>query len=425
MAKNGGNGGYATGIKPAERSDAISAVPPDVSHSIYGPSLRYALTETLDSLRQLGSRAVLALLGIAVGCASVVALLNIGHNAAADAISTFKDMGSDMLVASFADTPDTRQRRAPATLDTQALTRTLPGIIYAAPMTLTSADARQKGIGFSTIIVGTSAEFVPVMDLRVSQGRFLSRYDRQSTYTVLGAKAAVELGASLGSRIQLGDYIFEVVGILQERGRNPLIPVPVDEAILLPIEGMRRLIPAPEIGTVVARARDSATLPQQADALHDYLSSLAPGREATVQIAQQLLNGMARQSRTFTWLLVGLGGISLLVGGVGVMNVMVMNVSERRREIGVRMAIGARPRDIARQFLLEAIVLAVAGALAGAIVGVAAAWLFVKFSGWAFSLSPVSLPLGIVSSLLVGLFFGLHPAMTAARLEPVRALRDD
>ncbi len=150
-----------------------------------------------------------------------------------------------------------------------------------------------------------------------------------------------------------------------------------------------------------------------------------PKLDIGVQIPQQLLEGMAQQSRMFSWLLAGLGGISLLVGGVGVMNVMVMNVSERRREIGVRMALGARPRDIAGLFLLEAVVLSACGALIGAVCGVVAAWLFVFFSDWsAFSLSALSLPLGIGSSLAIGLFFGLNPAMTAARLEPVQALRD-
>ncbi len=150
-----------------------------------------------------------------------------------------------------------------------------------------------------------------------------------------------------------------------------------------------------------------------------------PKLDIAVQIPQQLLEGMAQQSRMFSWLLAGLGGISLLVGGVGVMNVMVMNVSERRREIGVRMALGARPRDIAGLFLLEAVVLSACGALIGAVCGVAAAWLFVFFSDWStFSLSILSLPLGIGSSLAIGLFFGLNPAMTAARLEPVQALRD-
>lgn len=398
---------------------------PDTRSPVYGPTLRHVFTEPLDTLRQFGRRALLALLGIAVGCASVVALLNIGHSASADALRTFETMGSDMLVAGFTDTTDGHQRRLPSQLNPQALLQALPGIRHAAPMVITAGDARLNGHTFNTVVVGTLAELAPVLELRMAQGRFLTPYDLQSTYAVLGATAARQLGASLGDRLQLGSYLFEVVGIMQERGQNPLLPLPVDESILLPIEGMRRLIPSPEIGSVVARSQVGESLPQQADALHRYLSSLVPGREVQVQIPQQLLAGLARQSRSFTWLLAGLGAVALLVGGVGVMNVMIMNVSERRREIGVRMALGARPQDIGRLFLLEATLLVVVGALAGAIVGLAAAGVFVLFSGWTFTLSPLSLPLGIGSSLLVGLFFGLHPALTAARLEPARALRDE
>ena len=150
-----------------------------------------------------------------------------------------------------------------------------------------------------------------------------------------------------------------------------------------------------------------------------------PGYEVNVQIPRLLLEGMAKQSRLFSWLLAGLGSIALLVGGIGVMNVMVMNVAERRREIGVCMALGARPRDIARLFLLEAVVLAATGALAGAAVGLIMAWAFVHYSGWSdFSFSAAALPLGIGSAIATGLFFGLSPAMAAARLTPVQALRD-
>ena len=146
---------------------------------------------------------------------------------------------------------------------------------------------------------------------------------------------------------------------------------------------------------------------------------------STCKFPRLLLEGMAKQSRLFSWLLAGLGSIALLVGGIGVMNVMVMNVAERRREIGVRMALGARPRDIARLFLLEAVVLAATGALAGAAVGLIMAWAFVHYSGWSdFSFSAAALPLGIGSAIATGLFFGLSPAMAAARLTPVQALRD-
>ncbi|WP_024643862.1 ABC transporter permease [Pseudomonas syringae] len=396
----------------------------------YGPSLRQIFVEPLTSLRLLGRRSLLALLGIAVGCASVVALLNIGHNAANEAISAFKGLGSDMLVASFATTPGVKARPAPSGLDTQAVTSAIVNILHIAPVINFSTRVRLYGKAYDTSVIGTSRDLMDVLDLKIAAGRFLSDYDRNSTYAVLGSQAASDLGVSsvpgpADLRIQIDGYLFEVIGILQAHGENPLIPVSVDSAILVPIEGMRRISGRPEINSIIARGRQTETLAADAQVLRDFLQPLAPGRDVQVQIPQQLIDGLAQQSRTFSYLLAGLGSISLLVGGVGVMNVMVMSVSERRREIGVRMALGARPLDIGRLFLLEAMVLSVAGAAAGALVGLAAAWLFSIISGWAFTLSLLSLPLGITSSLIVGLFFGLSPALTAARLEPVQALRDD
>lgn len=137
-----------------------------------------------------------------------------------------------------------------------------------------------------------------------------------------------------------------------------------------------------------------------------------------------MIDGLERQSRTFSYLLAGLGAISLLVGGVGVMNVMLMSVSERRREIGVRLALGATRHDIRLLFLAEAGLLAIVGAALGAVSGVGVAYAFTRFSSWAFVLAPASLPLGMGTSLLTGLFFGWYPAVAASRLEPVQALRD-
>ncbi|KVC86475.1 ABC transporter permease [Burkholderia ubonensis] len=396
----------------------------------YGPRLRHVLVEPFDNLRLLRSRALLALLGIAVGCASVVCLLNIGHNAANEVIRTFKGLGSNIMVASFNAPPGIRLPRGPATLDMHAATQALPGIQHIAPVIVSAMSARLDGRTVNASVVGTTSDLRNVLKLSVARGRFLSRYDRQSTYAVVGAKAFSELNRSgrpisVGDRIALGNYTFEIVGVLAEQGANPMIPVPLDEGILIPIEGMRRIVPAPEINTLIAVGRQTETLQNDAAALRDYLTPLARGRDVQVQVAQQLLDGLAQQNRTFSWLLLGLGIISLLIGGIGVMNVMLMSVAERRREIGVRMALGARPRDIATLFVLEAAMLAVAGALAGAAVGLAGSWLFAKLSGWAFSLSAPSLPLGIASSLGTGVFFGLHPALMAARLEPVRALRDD
>ncbi|MHA6829889.1 ABC transporter permease [Ralstonia pseudosolanacearum] len=392
--------------------------------------LAQILIEAAASLRVLGGRALLALLGISIGCASVVALLNIGSSAANEAVRTFEGLGSRLMVASFDARPGTNPRPAPSTLDTQVAVRALPGIQHLAPVILSATTVRLHGRSYDASVVGTTGDLMSALKLTVARGRFLSAYDRQSTYAVLGARALGALSgagrrASPGDSIEIAGYTFEVIGVLAGQRPNPMIPVPLDEAILLPIEGMRRIAPMPEISSVIALAWQTEAPGAAAAALRDYLTPLARGRDVQVQIAQQLLDGLAQQARTFSWLLVGLGGISLLVGGVGVMNVMLMNVAERRREIGVRVALGARPRDIGALFLLEAAMLATAGALAGTVAGLMASWLFAKFSGWAFAPAASSLALGIASALLTGLFFGLHPALMAARLEPVQALRDD
>ncbi|MFJ4390868.1 ABC transporter permease [Pseudomonas soli] len=396
----------------------------------YGPSPWQRLAEPFASLHRLGRRALLALLGIAVGCAAVVALLNIGYNAQAQAMAVFKGMGSDLLVANVQLPAGT----APGTsdnLDVLALRRRLPEVQALSALSLTSVPARRQGRAFDALLAGVGPELAEVLDLAPEEGRFFSPYDAHATHAVLGAQLAVELAGQgspprPGESVQLAGYVFQIIGILRPHGQNPLLPLSLDDSLLVPFEGMRRLVSAPQIGTVLARSQASVDTVALAPRLQAALQAGLPGRDIDVQVPRQLLDGIARQAHLFTWLLGGLGGIALLVGGVGVMNVMLMNVSERRREIGVRMTLGARPRDIAWLFLLEAVALAVAGACLGALLGVATGWLFAWFSGWdAFALAPLALPLGMGGALLTGLFFGLSPALSAARLQPVQALRDD
>lgn len=398
----------------------------------YGPCWQQRLGEPLDNLHRLGRRAWLAVLGIAVGCMAVVALLSIGHNAEREALSVFEGLGSDLLVANVLAPEGGHAQSAQAStrFDTRALHAALPPLAAVAALSIASADARLAGRMLSTTVLGSSAELAEVIDLHMAQGRFLSPFDAHSTHVVLGANVAAEwakAGVQVrpGDPVQLGGYLFQVIGILRPRGHNPLLPLAVDDSILMPLESMGRLVSRPQVATVLARYASTTPLAQAAPALRQALQRAIPRHDVDVQVPQLLLEGLARQSRLFSWLLTGLGSIALLVGGIGVMNVMLMNVAERRREIGVRLALGARPQDIAGLFLVEALMLAAVGALLGAVVGLIAAWAFVQHSGWAaFSLSVSALPLGIGSALLAGLVFGLSPALAAARLTPVQALRD-
>ncbi|AZC24684.1 MULTISPECIES: ABC transporter permease [Pseudomonas] len=387
------------------------------------------LHEAFVSLRTLGKRSILALLGIVIGSSSVVALINIGHNAAKDAAAIFQDMGTDTLAVQFPDTSGSKARM-PAVLDIDYLYQRLPHILHIAPVSLFSGPVVFQGRTTNAGLVGATAPLAQAMRLQLLEGRFLSVFDAGETYAVIGANIARTLSTPhhplrLGDRVRVNDYLFQIIGILREQPSAVLIPVQTNDSLFIPLEGMRRISPSPQISNLIARAAPAQDMNHVASDLEQALKKLVPGRGVEVQIPQQIIDGMTRQSRTFGYLLMALGGISLVGGGVGVMNVMLMNVSERRREIGIRMALGARRRDIRNLFLLEAVTLTAVGALSGALLGISAAYLYARVSGWEFALASTSLPLGVGSTLLIGLFFGLYPALSASALQPVEALRDE
>ena len=392
-------------------------------------NLSQLLHEAFVSLRTLGKRSILALLGIVIGSSSVVALINIGHNAAVDAAMIFKDMGTDTLVAQF-PTKAGSTLPMPARLDLQAVRRSVPGIAHIGALTLFSGPIVFHGRTVNANFVGSTPGIKDAMRLAVQQGRFLSSFDAHETYAVIGDQVAQALGAPgdplrLGDRVRINDYLFLIVGILQGQPRAMLMPVQANESLFIPAEGMRRIYATPQIGNLIIRAAPGQDMERIARDAAIALQPQLPDHDVDIQVPQQMIDGMTRQSRTFAYLLLALGAISLVGGGVGVMNVMLMNVSERRREIGIRMALGARRRDIRNLFLLEAVTLTAVGALCGAVLGMTAAWLYAWLSGWEFALAVAALPLGVGSTLLVGLFFGLYPAVSASRLQPVEALRDE
>src|SRR5476649_495011 len=388
-------------------------------------SLSQLLHEAFVSLRTLGKRSVLALLGIVIGSSSVAALINIGHNAAVDAAMIFKDMGTDTLVAQF---PPKGNSSAPmrASLDLEAVRASVPGIAHIGALSVFGGPIVFHGRTANANLVGTTADIKDAMRLVVRDGRFLSPFDASETYAVIGDQLAQALGMpgdplKPGDRIRINDYLFLVVGILHNQARAMLMPVQANESLFITAEGMRRIYPTPQIGNVIIRATPGQDMERIARDASSALKRQLTDHDVDIQVPQQMIDGMTRQSRTFGYLLMALGGISLVGGGVGVMNVMLMNVSERRREIGVRMALGARRKDIRNLFLLEAVTLTAVGALSGALLGMAAAYLYAWLSGWAFALAAAALPLGVGSTLLVGLFFGIYPAVSASRLQPVEA----
>jgi putative ABC transport system permease protein len=384
----------------------------------------------LSRLRTSRLRAALTMLGVIIGVASVVALVGVGQGTTSNITSSLASLGTNLLTIS----PTTQNSDGSTSLgldDADAIDE-LASVAGVAPEASTSLTVSAGDESSDTNVVGTTADYASVRAYDVWQGRFLTdvSVDRELRVAVLGASTAETLkldATDLGTEISIGGIPFTLIGILQPKGgasfQDP------DDQVVVPIGTVQKYFVGGDsvrsIGVSVAPTADMTATNAEITALLRDRHELAATDDADFDIFDQtqLLDAASSISGTLTLLLGGIASISLVVGGIGIMNIMLVSVRERTREIGIRKAIGARGRDILAQFLVEALTLSLLGGLIGIAVGLGVSALIGQIAGWGFAFNPSTLVVAVMFSLLVGVVFGVWPARQAARLDPISALR--
>ncbi len=381
-------------------------------------------------------RSVLTMLGVIIGVASVVALVGVGQGATSGITAQIESLGTNLLTVNPGSSFAGLTSRGAGSADTltvadAAAIAELDGIAGVAPEISTQQLVIAGDENTTTSIIGTTPAYATVRNETVAQGIFLNgaAADYGLRVAVLGASTADDLGLGsedLGSVITIGGLPFQLTGILEAKGGSG--PFSQDNQVYVPLTVLQRqfvggdsvrsisISVAEREGIDRVKAAVTATLRQRhgTTALTDDFS---------ISDQSQLLDTFSSVTALLSVLLAGIASISLVVGGIGIMNIMLVSVRERTREIGIRKAVGARGRDILAQFLIEALTLSTIGGLLGIGLGMLVSWLIGGLAGWGFQFNAVTVAVALVFSLLVGVVFGVWPARQAARLDPIAALR--
>ncbi len=395
--------------------------------SILGANARQAV----DSLAKARLRSVLGLVGVMIGISSVIAMVSLGEIAREQALKQFEALGTDIVV--IRKSSNAARAREIGLADAVALDASVPSIAEAAPRVQGHGAFRHagKGVGNGSI-QGVTASFATVNRLSIETGRFISDFDADRHYVVVGADIATAMRRNgtesiVGETLEVDETLFTVLGALEKSAESYALPFQVNanRSIFVPITTGGRVASAPGIEVIIARSRAGVHHETAVADVRSYFRRRAPGLKLDIVTAKELIARMEAQMGIFTLLLGAVGSISLIVGGIGIMNIMLVSVAERRREIAIRRALGARQRDIQSQFLIESVILTMAGGLFGVLLGLAATWGICRFTGWEFLISGVSVASGLTTAAVCGLLFGFQPARQASRLDPIAGLQGE
>ncbi|MEO8401907.1 MAG: ABC transporter permease [Gammaproteobacteria bacterium] len=376
-------------------------------------------------------RSLLALLGILVGTASVVAMVSGGELATNEALKQFKILGTDLLAVSVSDAAEKGNYEQHASLTVQQANDILTAdnnVLGVAPYTQIYNAMQFNGHELNAAVLGVTESFANIVHVQMASGRFISDLDHYALYCVIGSGLyqqikSFTLSDPIGQQIQVGQTILTIIGVAKPWPENSFVYANIDLSIMIPISTSTVLSKYTTISNIVMRLAQTSNSDAVQSQVQNYLDKTLPGKKFYFRSAKELIARMGKQSDILTIFLGLIGGVSLLVGGIGVMNIMLVSVVERRREIGIRLAVGANSKDIRSLFLFEAIMLGFTGGVLGVLVGIGISFIIALVSSWQFTLFLLPPLIGFTVSVATGVFFGFYPAHKASLLNPIEALR--
>lgn len=377
-------------------------------------------------------RSLLALLGILVGTASVVAMVSGGELATNEALKQFKVLGTDLLAVTITESNEGGEHaNREASLSFQQaknIPNAAQSIQDAAPYTQLFNTLDVDGHQLNGGILGVTDSFARIVHVSLAQGRFISSLDGYALFCVVGDALGQQIKKltfkePMGQQIQIGKTIFTIIGVALPWPENSFVYANIDNAVMIPLLTSLALNKYTTINNIILQLTPNAPIDTVQAEVTNYINQALPDKHLFFRSAKELIAKMGKQSEIFTLFLGLIGGISLLVGGIGVMNIMLVAIVERRPEIGIRLAVGAKRVDIRWLFLMEAIMLSLLGGIAGVVLGMTATWVMAGMWHWEFIIFPLPPLIGFSVSVATGIFFGFYPAHKASQLDPIQALR--
>jgi len=403
-----------------------------------------ALRSALRALAANKLRSILTMLGIIIGVGAVITMIAVGRGATERVQEQMKGLGSNiMLVLPGGMTAGgvrlgAQTGQALTEEDSLAIAREVPQVQVAAPGLRTGAQVVVGNTNWSTSIFGSTNDYLEARDWRLADGRLFeaAEISGSAKVAIVGQTVAQQLFGDedpLDKVIRVKKVPVTIVGLLEKKGQNSM-GQDQDDVVLVPIGTYRNRIQGSSggklkrIGSISVKVREGESMKEAEESIKELLRQrfkVQPGADDPFSIRNltEILQAQEASSRVMTMLLAAVAGISLVIGGIGIMNIMLVSVTERTREIGLRMAVGARGKDILTQFLIEAVTLSLIGGALGVLIGGVATWAVGQFAGWQVSMTAASIMLAAGFSAFVGVFFGFYPARRASKLLPIQALR--